>query len=131
MSETLKRSEILRHKRQFDRIRNCGRRISGPLLYLRCAPSSTPAHPDPLLAIPDTACASSRRAGFLLARNTKGAVRRNRLKRRLREIFRRHKHWFPAGCDYLFYAAPETADLSSDQLLKLAKRLAEKVKSGS
>ena len=38
------------------------------------------------------------------------ATRRNRAKRRLREIFRRHQNLLPAGCDLLLIARAATTD---------------------
>ena len=45
------------------------------------------------------------RAGFVASRAAVGgAVQRNRAKRRLREIFRRHQHRLPVDCDLLLVA---------------------------
>jgi ribonuclease P protein component len=45
------------------------------------------------------------RAGFVASRAAVGgAIQRNRAKRRLREIFRRHQQRLPLDCDLLFIA---------------------------
>ena len=53
----------------------------------------------------EAAPADLRRAGFIASTAAVGhAVRRNRAKRRLREIFRRHQQNLPAGTDSLLSA---------------------------
>ncbi|MEO0079160.1 MAG: ribonuclease P protein component [candidate division WOR-3 bacterium] len=118
MAENLRRSEILRRKRDLDRVMRLGRKVSGVNLHLRYI--SQP-ETDRSGAIPP------RRIAFLLTREVRGAVARNRLKRRLREIYRRNKDWFPAGFDYLLLARGQAANLSfaalSDETEMLARRV--------
>jgi ribonuclease P protein component len=45
-----------------------------------------------------------------------GAVRRNRAKRRLREIFRRHQQVVPAGCDLMLIARAAVTDRPMPEL---------------
>jgi ribonuclease P protein component len=47
-----------------------------------------------------------------------GAVRRNRAKRRLREIFRRNQHLLPPDCDLLLIARPGVIQRSFPELEK-------------
>lgn len=54
-------------------------------------------------------------------------MRRNRLKRRLREVYRLHKDWFPPGRDYLLSAAPAAADLGYATLEHLTERLTRRL----
>lgn len=119
MTETLGRAEILRRKRDMDRVMRRGTRIAGPALYLRFAPRE--AEPD------DNRTAPARRIAFLLARRTGNAVARNRLKRRLREAYRRNKEWFPVGFDYLLHVTPAAARLDYPGLLVHTRELAMKV----
>jgi ribonuclease P protein component len=109
MKETLKRNEILRNRRDINRVRRSGLRVAGVHLYLRYCPRPG-IHPTA-----DRAPLSCRVA-FLLPRGIRGAVRRNRLKRRLRELYRRNRDRLPAGGDYLLHAAAGAADLSFDEL---------------
>jgi ribonuclease P protein component len=94
------------------------------MLYLRFAPASDtdqpaqPGHPD-------------RRIAILLARGIRSAVRRNRLKRRLREVYRLHKDWFPAGNDYSLRALPDAAELRFRHLEQHVRRLSERIPHGS
>lgn len=125
MAEELKRYEILRRQADFQRIRQTGRRVSGPVLFLHCAPQ-----PDAPAQTTDAAL-PERRVAFLLNRGIRTAVARNRLKRRLREVYRRNKDWFPKGHDYLLSASPRAAGLDNRQLAVAVERLALKVKDGS
>ena len=45
------------------------------------------------------------------------AVQRNRIKRVLREVFRRHRDLFPAGCDYVFIAKKGATPPGYEELL--------------
>lgn len=120
MAEGLKRREILRLRKDMTAIRRTGRRVGGPVLHLRYAET-----PDNLAGEPDC---PERRVAFLLGRGIAPAVRRNRLKRRLREIYRTHKDWFPPGHDYLLHAAAPAADLSYTELLDHAERLCNRLR---
>ena len=66
------------------------------------------------------------RAGFVTSRRVGGAVVRNRLRRRLREIVRRHQHEVRAGLWMVVIARPAAADSThralEDEWLRLAKR---------
>lgn len=59
------------------------------------------------------------RLGISVHRKTGGAVRRNRIKRLIREVFRLHRDLFPPSCDIVFTVRPEFAidslmDLQAD-----------------
>ena len=64
----------------------------------------------------------ARRMAILLRKGLKDAVERNRLKRRLREIYRRHKDWFPIG-DCLILVTPQAASLEYGRLLERVEAL--------
>lgn len=82
--QTLKKSEIIRNKDEISLLFNKGKRIhlAGVTLYL----------------LP----ANQTRACFIIKKDVGNAVIRNRYKRWLREIFRKHKDWF-LGHDVMFY----------------------------
>ena len=56
------------------------------------------------------------RLGLTVSRKVGGAVTRNRVKRRLREIFRRNKASFPAGHDVVIIARKDAATASFQAL---------------
>ena len=66
------------------------------------------------------------RAGFIASRRTGGAVARNRVRRRLREIVRRHQHGLREGFWIVLVARRDAADANyralEDEWLRLAKR---------
>jgi ribonuclease P protein component len=110
MAQTLARIEILRRKRDLTRVRRSGAKTGTRFLSLRCAPK--PDSPTDNR----TRSATSRRVAFLLPRGVGNAVARNRLKRRLREIYRRNKNWFPIGQDCIIQPAASAGRLSFDEL---------------
>ncbi len=129
MTETLGRTEILRRRRDLDRVRRLGARKGTRYLSLRCAPqpeqnrrADSHAGEVPVSGPP------SRRVAFLLPRGVGNAAQRNRLKRRLREIYRRNKDWFPAGHDCLVLPTAAAGKLSFEEL-KEQVRLAAQPKS--
>jgi ribonuclease P protein component len=109
MAESLARTEILRRQRDLNRVRRLGTKTGTRLLSLRSAPTPE-GNPGENLPVP------SRRVAFLLPRGVGNAVERNRLKRRLREIYRRNKGWFPAGHDLLIRPTASAGKLSFDEL---------------
>jgi ribonuclease P protein component len=90
-------SARLTHRREFARVREGRARVDlGPL--------SVFAIPNPL---------DRSRLGMSIGRRLGGAVRRNRLKRHLRESFRLERSAFPAAYDVLVTARPH-AELPLD-----------------
>ncbi|MCD6319052.1 MAG: ribonuclease P protein component [Candidatus Desulfofervidaceae bacterium] len=64
------------------------------------------------------------RLGMTVSRQVGNAVKRNRVKRLLREFFRLHKKQLPARHDILIIAKKGAADLSYDQVCEeLSKAL--------
>lgn len=104
--EGLSRAERLSRKRDFERVFREGRRLDLPYLRIVYAENGRPW----------------RRIGFAVSRKVGRAVVRNRIKRILRETFRRHKEIFPPGCDFVFIPRRAVLELSPDEL---ARKLAE------
>ncbi|MBR5402951.1 MAG: ribonuclease P protein component [Bacteroidales bacterium] len=95
MPETLPKSERLRGQTAVSALFEHGKGLSSGCL--RCKYIASPAHAD-----------ASRIVVSVPKRLFKRAVKRNLLKRRIREAYRRQKELLSAPCDILFvYSAPE------------------------
>ena len=105
------KSRRLRHRSEYERVRRDGTTRHGKLLMLNVAPMQ---NSDPS------------RAGFVTSRRLGGAVVRNRVRRRLREIVRQHQHELRAG--FCFVLIAKNAAVSAryrsleDEWLRLARR---------
>jgi ribonuclease P protein component len=101
----------LKRSRDFDRVRIEGRTLRSGLLVLG------------VLRVENEALF---RAGFVTSRRVGGAVVRNRVRRRLREIVRRNQHEVTSGVWFVVIARPAAAAASSKVLevewLRLARR---------
>jgi|UniRef100_A0A7V3PT23 ribonuclease P protein component len=109
MRATLKRLEIVRYRREVRAIIGSGQRVDTKFFSLKYLPSNNRLIP--------------RRIAFHLNSKIRGAVIRNRLKRRLREIFRQNKNWFPEGFDYLIQARTGAENLGFQQLKQEIEKL--------
>ena len=76
MDEKLRPFERLQLPREFRRVFRKGRRVATPFLRVHYAPTNR----------------EYSRLGLVVRRKLGNAVRRNRVKRQLREVFRRHKY---------------------------------------
>lgn len=86
----------VRRRSEYRRIQSRGRRVHTPHFILLLHPCVA-AHGD---SQPEV----DRRLGITATRKVANAVGRNRIKRLVREVFRRHPDWFPAGFDVVFIA---------------------------
>ena len=100
----------LKLSRDFDRVRNEGRTWRGSLMLLGVLRSGE----------------ESFRVGFVTSKRVGGAVVRNRLRRRLREIVRRNQPAIVPGIWFVLVprasAARATSAALEDEWLRLAKR---------
>jgi len=87
------RAARLRQRRDFARVFRAGRAVARPEFVLHA------------LAVPD----AGRRLGVVCGRRVGSAVVRNRLRRRLREIFRTHPEAFGDGYWFVVVARPPLA----------------------
>ena len=97
----------LRRQRDFDRLFESGKRYYDKLLVtvVRLRPESDQA-----------------RVAFIVGKRVdKRAVVRNRVKRRLREAWRREVPQFSVGADIAFVASPASAEASYWDLAKVMK----------
>lgn len=104
-------SRRLKLSREFKRVREEGRTVRGGLLMFG------------VLTVPDE---EKFRVGLVTSRRVGGAVVRNRVRRRLREIVRRNQHALASGTWLVVIARPPAATADSAALeaewLRLAKR---------
>ena len=105
--ERLRRAQRLRSPRDFQRVRVQGRRVSGALLTLGYAAQATRD---------TTGTPGYTRVGFSVSRRVGGAVVRNRVKRRLREVMRRRLAGIKPGYDLVVTARPSAADARTEAL---------------
>jgi len=113
--QTLCRADRLRDSRDFQRISRRGQRVSSGRFVVLVAPRATgpsgSAGPGP-----GSASGSGGRVGLTVSRRVGGAVVRNRVKRRLREWFRRSGVRGAGDHDWVVIARPPAAGLSSPTL---------------
>jgi ribonuclease P protein component len=111
MSARLGRDERLRRKKDFERVLFRGKRLKQAPVAIYYAPN------------PD----SGRRAAFIAAGRFRNAVARNRVRRRLREIFRINQDQFASGFDFILRGDPPAAELEFSALRSTILDLARKV----
>ena len=87
----MKKANRLSRSRDFDAVYRQGRSVSSRFLVLYWFPQEEPAEP---------------RFGFSVPRSVGDAVRRNRVKRQLRELWRVRLENVPPGHDYVLIVRP-------------------------
>src|SRR5581483_9665799 len=108
-SQSFPRAKRLLQRADFERVRRQGAFVRGNLLSIGCLKSD----------------GAQSRAGFVTSRRIGNAVVRNRVRRRLREIFRRHQEGIRGSHDLVTVANPASAKATFAELehewLRLAK----------
>jgi ribonuclease P protein component len=105
--EGLSRKERLSLNRDFERVFKEGKKIwFGRFLLLIYRPNEL----------------GFRRLGLVVSKKIGTAVERNRVKRLLRELFRKNKELFPEGADLILIPHPNLKKLSYGELLELVKK---------
>ena len=101
----------LTHRSEYERVKRNGITQRGKLLMLNAMPMEN---------------SGSWRAGFVTSARLGGAVVRNRVRRRLREIIRRHQHELRQDVWFVIIGKHEAATASygalEDEWLRLARR---------
>lgn len=87
--ETLRPSDRIKRRVDFRRVQSTGRKIHTPHFVLAVLPRPEGGEP---------------RLGITVTRKIASAVGRNRVKRVMREVFRRHRELFPDACDVVAIA---------------------------
>lgn len=62
-----------------------------------------------------------RRLGIVVSKKIKKATQRNKVKRWIRELFRRNKDWFPKNCDIIIIPHPNLLNLEYKKLMEIAR----------
>jgi len=62
-----------------------------------------------------------RRLGIVVSKKIKKATQRNKVKRWIRELFRRNKDWFPKNCDIIIIPHPNLLNLEYKKLVEIAR----------
>jgi ribonuclease P protein component len=107
----LPKTDRLRRAKDFALLSQKGRVVYSPFFALRLRPSS-----------------GATKVGFVTSTKVfKTAVKRNRAKRRLREILRLMKNEWPKNFDLLFILKPEVLDAKSEDLNAAVRRAWEKI----
>lgn len=102
--ERFGKARRVRSGRDFQRVRRRGRQVGGRLLALGYIRRPAPGRDAPL------------RAGFAVGKRVGGAVVRNLVKRRLREIVRRAQGSLAPGWDVILNARPPAAEATYAEL---------------
>ncbi len=89
--QRLLKSSLIRKGWEFDEVYSKGRRLHGKGFTLVCRPNLT----------------GTSRLGISVHRKIHGAVKRNRLKRIIRESFRLGQSHYPEGVDIVFAVRPD------------------------
>jgi ribonuclease P protein component len=114
MTESLPRARIIRRRTVFDATRNKGRRVSNRYLALNFIPRDA------------VKSGETGTVAFLTPKRVGAATVRNKLRRRMREIYRRHLAQ-PSEKAYLVWVArPPALELPFEELKKCMGALKER-----
>ena len=111
-AEGLQRADRLSKRYEFRRVQLSGRRIHTPHFLIVVQPNSH----------------ENTRLGITVTKKVGNAVQRNRIKRVVREVFRRNRSLFPPGHDVVFIAKREANTLGYEALLDEVRRAAPKIR---
>lgn len=106
--ERFPKSARLRRRGEFLRVQGGGRKIHTDSFLVFVLPQDVPG---------------PARVGITASRKLGGAVVRNRVKRLVREAFRRHRLLFPSGLDVVFVAKKHAAEAQYDQVVREIEKL--------
>ncbi len=111
LGQGLQRADRLKKRYEFRQVQLTGRRIHTPHFLIVVQPNSL----------------ENTRLGITVTKKVGNAVQRNRIKRVVREVFRRNRHLFPPSHDVVFIAKRQAASLDYDSLLDELRGAASKL----
>ena len=109
--EGLPRGERLRKRAGFQAVQGKGRKLHTESFLVFVLPQK--------LQSPQR----TTRLGITVSKKVGGAVQRNRVKRLVREAFRRRKALFPQGLDLVFVAKRSAVEAEFDQVVREIEKL--------
>jgi ribonuclease P protein component len=99
--QRFRRGDRLKKRYEFRQVQLNGRRIHTPHFLIVVQPNAS----------------SNTRLGITVTKKVGSAVERNRIKRVVREVFRRNRGLFPLGHDVVLIAKRNAADIGYESLL--------------
>lgn len=90
MGEKLLATDRLKKRAEFERVQRAGRKVHSARFLI--------------LVLPRVDAETTNRLGITVTRKVANAVGRNRIKRVLREVFRKNRALFPPACDVVVVA---------------------------
>jgi len=127
VAETLPRQERLRKRAQFLSVQGRGRKHHTEHFIVFVLPSRQTDQPSGMLSSKDSLAPA--RLGITVSKKVGVAVVRNRVKRLVREAFRRRKTLFPEGLDIVFVAKATAKTIELADVLREMERLCRKLQS--
>ena len=100
--QRLQPSERLHHPREFRHVFRHGEKLVTPIFIFHILPTSAPCS----------------RLGMAVSKRVGNAVVRNRVKRLIRELFRRYKTALQPTCDVVFVARRHAAEASLEEYIR-------------
>lgn len=108
LKEGLPRGERLRKRAGFQAVQGKGRKLHTDSFLVFVLPQKIPR---------------ATRLGITVSKKVGGSVERNRVKRLVREAFRRRKALFPQGLDLVFVAKRSAVEAEFDQVVREIEKL--------
>jgi ribonuclease P protein component len=127
VSESFPRRLRLRRRREFLRVQRSGAKHHTRFFLVFVAPSVLPG-PGPAAAASASAGGlPGTRLGVTVTRKVGKAVKRNRIKRLVREAFRRERHALPAGLDMVWVAKRDAVETTYEGVVQDMRALASRL----